>query len=227
MNEVFAYVCAILTSSSVHYSMAKNFMSIDAGSVESAYMVFNAGKIVKAVQVKHGLGAPFTIAGFGKVENSLIHQIIKELAQEGVIDTVVFEFPYPRGMPTSYDEFLMVEWVGRLRRTAELAGLKVCKVWRHREKSCVCGNGRATDSNIRTALIDIYGAPGTKKSPGNTFGITADVWQALAVAHTFNEEGDSEERKENLDAITPPKPKKKEQTDKTWVETAFKNVPVI
>lgn len=179
-------------------------MAIDAGSAESAYMTFSAGKIVREA----GCG-PRTMPGFGKIENSLIHTIISEFAIHRVIDTVVFEFPYPRGMPTSYEEFVMVEWVGRFRRTAEYQGLKVCKVWRHREKSCVCGNGRATDSNIRTALIDLYGAPGTRKAPGNTFGITADVWQALAVAHTFYEEGDSEVRKDVADAMNPPKPKKK------------------
>jgi hypothetical protein len=40
---------------------------------------------------------------------------------------------------------------------------------------------RAKDSNIRQALIDRFGEPGTKKVPGLLYGIKKDEWSALAL----------------------------------------------
>jgi len=54
-------------------------------------------------------------------------------------------------------------------------------------KSAVCHSGKATDANIRQALIDRYGASGTKKSPGPTYGISGDMWAALAVATAYSD----------------------------------------
>lgn len=54
-------------------------------------------------------------------------------------------------------------------------------------KSAVCHSGKATDANIRQALIDRYGPPGNKKSPGPTYGISGDMWAALAVATAYSD----------------------------------------
>ena len=45
---------------------------------------------------------------------------------------------------------------------------------------------RAKDSNIRQALIDIYGKPGTKKEPNEFYNdskvkMAKDIWSALAI----------------------------------------------
>jgi hypothetical protein len=46
---------------------------------------------------------------------------------------------------------------------------------------------RAKDQNIRQALIDRLGPPGTKKNPGPTYGVTSHMWSALAVAVTAHD----------------------------------------
>jgi hypothetical protein len=59
----------------------------------------------------------------------------------------------------------------------------------------ICKNNRAKDSNIRQAIIDRYPATGGGKTPqigtksqqGPLYGVSADVWAALAVAITFAE----------------------------------------
>lgn len=50
----------------------------------------------------------------------------------------------------------------------------------------LCMNPRANDANVRQAIIDRYGgkllAIGKKAAPGPLYGVTGDVWSALAVA---------------------------------------------
>lgn len=40
------------------------------------------------------------------------------------------------------------------------------------------------DAEVRAALIERFGAPGTKAKPGNTYGVASHAWQAMAVAVT-------------------------------------------
>ena len=51
----------------------------------------------------------------------------------------------------------------------------------------ICLNPRAKDSNIRQAMINKYGSPGTKKAPGVLYGVKRDMWQALGLAHAWIE----------------------------------------
>ncbi len=47
----------------------------------------------------------------------------------------------------------------------------------------LCNTTRAKDSNVWQALVDIYGAPGTKKNPGGTYGVRSHARAAMAVWH--------------------------------------------
>ena len=84
-----------------------------------------------------------------------------------------------------------VEWSGRFIEAwegrAELDKkdvLPVLRLPRIQIKTHLCKSARAKDTNIRQALIDIIGEPGTKKTPGPTYGIKSHLWAALAVAVT-------------------------------------------
>jgi hypothetical protein len=56
-------------------------------------------------------------------------------------------------------------------------------------KQHICHNGGAKDGNIRQAIIDRLGgkdkAIGKKASPGVLYGVSGDLWAALALAITF------------------------------------------
>ena len=59
-------------------------------------------------------------------------------------------------------------------------------------KLALCGDSRARDANIRQALIDRFGgsaAVGRKAAPGPLYGISRDVWSALAIAVTYTLRG--------------------------------------
>ena len=60
---------------------------------------------------------------------------------------------------------------------------------------------KAKDSNIRQALIDRFGPVGTKKNPGWFYGVSKDVWAAIAVGgvtfHDLYLEGQGYEKEIN------------------------------
>jgi hypothetical protein len=56
---------------------------------------------------------------------------------------------------------------------------------RHHIKGIICGNSRAKDTNIRRALIDMWGGDAATKKGGPLHGISTHAWQALAVAVAY------------------------------------------
>ena len=73
--------------------------------------------------------------------------------------------------------------------------MRCFKVYRSEVKMKLCHSMRAKDGNIRQAIIDRYPATGggaipqigTKNQPGPLYGISKDLWSALAVAITYEE----------------------------------------
>lgn len=59
------------------------------------------------------------------------------------------------------------------------------RIYRRQVKQHLCHTARATDANIRQALIDRFGPIGTKKEPGVLYGVKSHCWAALAVAVTW------------------------------------------
>jgi hypothetical protein len=99
------------------------------------------------------------------------------------------------GMAVGAEIFETCVWAGRfiqqwyVRTPLPDGQDTVLRVYRRDVKLHLCGSSRATDANIRQALIDLYGpskatAVGLKATPGPLYGISADVWAALGVAVT-------------------------------------------
>lgn len=87
------------------------------------------------------------------------------------------------GMAVGEEVFETVYWSGRF---AEAYGAeRVHRITRGQVKMHLCHSMRAKDGNIRQALIDRFGKPGTKKAPGALFGVSGDLWAALAVGVTW------------------------------------------
>jgi len=102
---------------------------------------------------------------------------------------MVIEMVACYGMPVGKTVFDTCVWIGRFVE-AWMSMLCVIRaehefLYRRDVKMHLCHSMRAKDSNIRQALIDRFGAPGTKKAPGTLYGIHADEWSALAVAVTW------------------------------------------
>jgi len=87
------------------------------------------------------------------------------------------------GMAVGREVFETCVWVGRFQQAwRDPEAVKL--VYRRDVKLHLCGTSKAKDPNIRQALIDLLGKPGTKKAPGGTYGVASHAWAALAVAAT-------------------------------------------
>lgn len=97
-------------------------------------------------------------------------------------DICVIEQVAGMGMVVGETVFETAVWSGRFWQLFETLGWKVERIKRNEIKNILCGSSRAKDKNIRQRLIDIFGEQGTKKNPGKTYLMKADMWAALAVA---------------------------------------------
>lgn len=151
--------------------------AIDPGTTESAWVLYAPGDELKPLR------------GFGKEANATVLDRCSGAGIYGLVDFVI-EMVEGRGMPVGKETFETVFWIGRFYETLLRHGRGVNRIFRSTIKLRICGSARAKDSNIRRALIDRFGgqeAIGTKRSPGVLYGVSKDVWAALAVAVTYND----------------------------------------
>ncbi len=144
-----------------------NVFAIDPGPEKSAFVTWDGSKITR----------------MGHVENDRLLGILGVQANFGCV--FVCERIASYGMAVGKEVFETCFWTGRFieRVNGCLALVERLKVKMH-----LCHDSRAKDSNIRRALIDRLGAPGTKKNPGVTYGVHKDIWAALALAVTFHDQ---------------------------------------
>lgn len=90
------------------------------------------------------------------------------------------------GMPVGAEVFETVFWSGRFAEAyARRCGVEAIRIPRMQVKMALCHSSRAKDANVRQALIDHYGGPGSIKKGGKLYKVKADEWAALAVAWTY------------------------------------------
>jgi hypothetical protein len=154
---------------------SRTILAIDPGNIESAWVIYDAGKIKQA----------------GKSKNEELIEWITSSRELPEYETAI-EMIASYGMPVGKEVFDTCLWIGRFCQAIESRGIESNLVYRKEVKIHLCGSLKAKDSNIRQALIDRYGevrelAIGSKHKPGPLYGIKKDMWSALAVAITFEE----------------------------------------
>lgn len=140
--------------------------AIDPGPTQSAWIILHNGKILN----------------FAIVQNEALIELVSRTFG---IDLFAIEQIRSYGMAVGAEIFETCEWCGRFDQQIRIShGKKAVFVPRQDVKLHLCHSPRANDKNIRQALIDRLGPPGTKKNPGPTYGIKSHVWAALGVAIT-------------------------------------------
>lgn len=142
-------------------------LAIDPGNMDSAFCWLIDGQLKDAK----------------KCANSLLLALVPQSGAE----VVVIEMIAGYGMRVGQSIFETCVFVGRLIQTCLMFDVPYHLVFRKNVVTHLCGNATAGDAFVREALIDRYGIPGTKKTPGPTYGIANDMWAALAVATYYHD----------------------------------------
>lgn len=144
--------------------MTAAILAIDPGPVQSGWALYGDGRVIAS----------------GTRSN---HALLVDLRHDEPTANLAIEMIASYGMPVGREVFETVWWIGRFTQ-AWPRPEEVRLIYRRDVKLELCGSARAKDANVRAALIDRVGKPGTKKQPGPTYGVKGDAWSALAVAVT-------------------------------------------
>jgi len=136
--------------------------AIDPGTTQSGWVLLKDGILVLDAGVSDN------------------HDVLRWVQAGQGADVLAIEMIEAMGMAVGRETFATVRWIGRFQQ-AWRDPEAVLLVHRSQVKLGICGSSRAKDANIRQALIDRLGAPGTKRAPGPTYGVTSHAWQALGV----------------------------------------------
>jgi hypothetical protein len=140
----------------------RHVTAIDPGTTESAVLTLRGGVVC----------APEIMSNHALLVN----------ARHGEWQEVAIEMIACYGMPVGRETFETCLLIGRLMEIFDACAIHYRLVYRRDVKIWLCNSMKAKDANVRQALIDKYGPPGTKKNPGKTYGISSHLWSALAIA---------------------------------------------
>jgi hypothetical protein len=156
-------------------------LAIDPGPEQSAYVLYDADNR--------------DVHRSGKLDNKPMLRRLEEFKAYDIDrkHVLVVEMIASYGMPVGREVFETCVWIGRYIEAWRSNGLDVDlpydTLYRSIVKHHLCGSMRAKDGNVRQALIDAFGgkekAIGKKATPGPLYGVSGDVWAALAVAVTY------------------------------------------
>jgi len=113
---------------------------------------------------------------------TLLRLSVEELRASGWDITVVIEGIVPYAQPLDAAVIATCYQIGQLQYALrDLATVKM--ISRKEVKSHLLGKTTGSDVDVKRALIDALGEPGTKANPGPTYGVKGHGWAALAVAY--------------------------------------------
>jgi len=162
--------------------MSKEIIAIDPGTEKTAWVVMESE--TKRI-VDYGITPNHEMLDMlDTVHSKYFHGKIKP-------GHMAIEMIASMGMAVGQSVFETAVWIGRFIERWRTYGLAYELIYRADEKLHLCGNPRAKDSNIRVAIMDSYSVDengdridpvGNKRNPGPLYGISKDVWSAIAVA---------------------------------------------
>lgn len=145
-------------------------LGVDPGPVKTAWVLWDAQEKRKV--------------HFGHEENQLVLDGMRARRGSNGDTVLAIEMIASYGMAVGETVFETCVWIGRF---IEAWHGEYSRVYRKDVKMHLCGSMRAKDANVRQALLDKLGPVGTKTNIGPMYGVSGDVWSAIAVAVTYAE----------------------------------------
>jgi hypothetical protein len=153
-------------------------LAIDPGNVLSAFVVWDG---VRQTALSE---QPGELLNFGKVPNQELLRMIQDTFRSHTgVCVIEMIGHYGTGMSPGKTVYDTCVFIGRFGERYGWDRVRV--VLRPTVKAHICGSARAKDGNVIQALKDRFGDRGTKASKGFFYGVSADVWQATALAVCF------------------------------------------
>lgn len=107
---------------------------------------------------------------------------LSECTQWWTADVVVIEMIASYGMAVGAHTFDTCVEIGGLMHRFAMENKLTRRITRVETKRIVCRSVKASDSNVRAAIIDRFGGPASIKKGGPLHGVAKDTWAAIAVA---------------------------------------------
>jgi len=154
-----------------------NIIGLDPGTTQSAWCWLENGK-VKAFELEPN-GRVLAFLELSRVWATPAPVLVVERIES-------------YGMSVGTTIFETVWWSGRFHQIYQGQAERLT---RRAIKLHLCGTARAKDANVRQALLDRFSPSGggktpqvgVKAKPGPLYGVSRDIWAALAVAVTYQE----------------------------------------
>ena len=156
-----------------------SIVTVDPGPIRSAYLVYDADASARCLA--KGIDSNEALRDF------LLRDIDTHVRKAGLLVIEQMEH-YGSGMPAGKSVFDTCIWIGRFLQAWNGPYILMP---RSEVKIHLCQSVRATDANIRQAILDLFpaGAVGVKHAPGPLYGVHHDLWSALAIAITATDHG--------------------------------------
>lgn len=136
-------------------------VGVDPGNVQSAFVAWDGVRVVAKGTIPNASMFDVLSRDWGKDPHLFIENVH---AMGMIVGQTIFDTQFWAGR-------FYEAWVGRRAR-----------VYRRDIKMHWLGSMKGKDADIRAAIINRFGPPGTKKDPGMTRGLVADQWSAMAIA---------------------------------------------
>lgn len=144
-------------------------LALDPGTTQTAWLIWDGQRAIE----------------YGINPNIDILSILDAKRAYMGIENLVIEQVASYGMAVGAEVFETVFWYGRFAERWRRLGGTFELMPRKDVKMNLCNSNKARDSNIWQALVDRFGAVGTKKNPGLLYGIKSHERAALALAVTW------------------------------------------
>lgn len=156
--------------------MIARILAVDPGTTQSGWAILEHGRVVDS----------------GVHDNA---DVLRWVCAGQDAQALVLEDMVAMGMPAGQEVLTTAKWLGRFAQAWDDRRLSLPAAYflpRREVKSHLCGTQKATDPNVRRALIDLYPrtgggsepAIGTKSKPGPLYGVSSHAWSAVAVGVT-------------------------------------------
>lgn len=158
-------------------------IAIDPGTESSGY-----------VKVTINENGQFELLEKGIVDNEELVKKLREESKNEIDTKLLIEGIASYGMPVGETTFETCFWIGQFMETFKRTGKTVELLYKKTDiNTTICLTSNVKDTNVRTAVIDMFPrtgggktpAIGTKKQPGPLHGVIGHMWSALAVSITY------------------------------------------